>query len=500
MNRLLTVSRAARLVGVSRSTLQKQIQDGDLPSFEGMVRLEDLTTAYPNVEVEDNAMLEKIEHIIDNALKRARGDKLRKLLTPDLGTLAARVAELSKELAGARYSAEHLQQLVNEIQQRLHELEQQDDPKSGMESLSSWLDKSLAATTEAPNTAQLLTQDTLLRVIVAQVHIMPSGHEFFVEGNNSILDAALSAGISLDYGCSNANCGKCKARLISGEINRIREPEFHLSESEKNQGYLLTCCNTAVTDIVLAADEAHDENDITEQQIPAYINKIKHISNELAIVNLNTVRSQRLRFLSGQKAQLLTESGTSNWYHIASCPCDDQNLQFHITRDETPFSHYIFNEAKSNDAVEIKGPTGHFILHRELEKPIIFVAVDSGFAPIKSLIEHALTLELADHFHLYWITTGNNIHYQHNICRAWTDAFDNFQYTPVTMGDSTSQTEWQEQLKQINSKYTDLSDYIIYLAATQEMIDTARRFFTSRGLNESYFFSENTQNGIPVTG
>ena len=99
MPRLLTVSRAARLVGVSRGTLQQQIQDGQLPSFEGKVDIDDLTRAYPQVELEDNAMLEKIEDIIDNALKRARGEKLRKLISPDLGTLAARVASLSKELA-----------------------------------------------------------------------------------------------------------------------------------------------------------------------------------------------------------------------------------------------------------------------------------------------------------------------------------------------------------------------------------------------------------------
>lgn len=226
MDRLLTVSRAARLVGVSRGTLQKQIQDGDLPSFEGMVKLEDLNQAYPNVEVEDNSMLEKIEHIIDNALHRARGDKLRKLLTPDLGTLAARVSQLSKELAAARFSAENMQQLLKETRQRLDDIQNQPEPQSQLQQLAAWLDSSLAEAEQAPNPAQLLTHDTLLRVILAQVHIMPSGHEFFVEGNNSILDAALSAGIALNYGCSNGNCGKCKARLISGEVRKIRDHEY----------------------------------------------------------------------------------------------------------------------------------------------------------------------------------------------------------------------------------------------------------------------------------
>lgn len=491
MDRLLTVSRAARLVGVSRGTLQQKIQDGELPSFEGMIQLEDLNQAYPNLEMEDNTMLEKIENIIDNALKHARGDRLRKLLAPDLGTLAARVTELSKELASARYTSEYLQKIMGELQQRLQTLEQQPDPKTGLSSLSSWLDESLTKAVEVPTPDQLLTRDTLLRVILAQVHVMPSGHEFFVEGNNSILDAALSAGISLNYGCSNGNCGKCKARLISGEIRKIQEHEFHISEAEQNQGYLLTCSNTAVTDIVLAADEALDHRDISEQVVPAYIKKVTHISNDLAILHLNTVRSQRLRFLSGQKAQLITEFATSPWYPIASCPCDDQNLQFHISRDDTAFSDYIFNQAKPNDALELKGPAGDFILQRELEKPIIFIAVDIGFAPIKSLIEHSLTLEIADRSHLFWITTGHHLHYQHNICRAWTDAFDQFRYTPLSTDDGQNQTEWQEQLRHINIEYPDLSDYVIYIAGPEKMVETARSFFTSRGLDENYLFVEN---------
>lgn len=490
MDRLLTVSRAARLVGVSRGTLQKQIQDGELPSFEGMVRLDDLNQAYPNVEVEDNTMLEKIEHIIDNALQRARGDKLRKLLTPDLGTLAARVSQLSKELAAARYTSERLQHLLEETRQRLDELQQQPAPQQELQQLTHWLDTSLAEAAENPSPDQLLTQDTLLRVILAQVHIMPSGHEFFVEGNNSILDAALSAGVALNYGCSNGNCGKCKARLISGEVRKIRDHGYRLSEAEQNQGYLLACSNTAVTDIVLAAEEALDEEDIETQTVPAYIKKITHISDDLAILHLNTVRRQRLRFLSGQKARLSNEAGEGNRYHIASCPCDDRSLQFHVTRDDTPFAEYVFQQAKSNDAIEITGPEGHFVLRRNLDKPVLFFAVDNGFAPVKSLIEHALTLKLTDHVHLYWITTGHRSHYQHNLCRAWMDAFDHFHYTTWSLDDAGDLNSWQAQLKQIDTDYPDLSEYVVYFCGPKDLAKTARQHFTAHGLPGKMMFTE----------
>ncbi|MCK7580126.1 MAG: 2Fe-2S iron-sulfur cluster-binding protein [Chromatiales bacterium] len=46
-----------------------------------------------------------------------------------------------------------------------------------------------------------------MRVMVAHVHLLPSRHEFFVEGSDTLLEAALRAGLALNYGCSNGNCG-----------------------------------------------------------------------------------------------------------------------------------------------------------------------------------------------------------------------------------------------------------------------------------------------------
>ena len=143
MPRLLTVSRAARLVGVSRGTLQQQIQDGVLPSFEGQVDIDDLTRAYPQVQLEDNAVMEKIENIIDNALKRARGEKLRKLLAPDLSTLAARVASLSKELAKTKHHNQWLNDVIKQTQDKLLELEQTANPGSALAALRLQLDDAL---------------------------------------------------------------------------------------------------------------------------------------------------------------------------------------------------------------------------------------------------------------------------------------------------------------------------------------------------------------------
>ena len=481
MPRLLTVSRAARLVGVSRGTLQKQIQDGELPSFEGQVDIDDLTRAYPQVQLEDNAVMEKIENIIDNALKRARGEKLRKLLAPDLSTLAARVASLSKELARTKHQNQWLNDVIKETQDKLLELETTANPGPALATLRIKLGDALEQPIEDSEMDELMIRDTVLRVMAAQVHLMPSGHEFFVEGNNSLLEAGLSAGLALNYGCSNGNCGKCKAKLISGEVKKVRQHDFVIPEAEKNQGYILACSNTAISDIVLEAEEADSEEEIPLQKISARVKKIDKLSDNLAVVHLRTPRTDRLRFLAGQRAILSTVGVEPVEYHIASCPCDDMNLQFHICQQENnPFAEHVFTRMQNSESIMVEGPHGHFVLREDTTRPLIFIAFSTGFAPIKSLIEHAMTLDVNEFSHLYWFHKSDTSPYMHNQGRAWADAFDNFRYTPQHMPDMTDQKEIIAGLKKITKDYPDLINFDIYACGPETTISTLQDYFNKQ--------------------
>ena len=100
MPRLLTLSRAARLVGVRRGALQSRIRSGELATFEGQVSVEDLQRLYPQAGLEDNAGLERFEAIKDAAFAR----RLRERVLPDPEILMARLAapRLRESGAGTR--------------------------------------------------------------------------------------------------------------------------------------------------------------------------------------------------------------------------------------------------------------------------------------------------------------------------------------------------------------------------------------------------------------
>jgi CDP-4-dehydro-6-deoxyglucose reductase len=268
--------------------------------------------------------------------------------------------------------------------------------------------------------------------MTAQATILPSGHEFFIEGAESILEAGLRGGLALDYGCSNGNCGLCKMRVVSGETRKIKHHDYSLSEAEKGIGYILGCSNTAVSDVVLEADEAQGSGDIPSQTITLRLKRLEQPKADVLIVSSRTPRTSRLRFLAGQRATLTIDQVGTGLYPIASCPCDDMNLEFHLALDrQDSLASYLAESARVNDPVTLEGPVGSFVLNENSPHGLVFIAEGIGFAPIKGLIEHAMALDAAEQIYLFRVATDDDPPYLHNLCRAWNDALDNFEYVPL---------------------------------------------------------------------
>jgi CDP-4-dehydro-6-deoxyglucose reductase len=307
------------------------------------------------------------------------------------------------------------------------------------------------------------------------VQVKPSGHEFFVEGSDSLLEAALRSGLSLDYGCSAGSCGKCKARVVSGQVHRTRHSDYVLTAAEKNAGTVLMCCHTALTDVVIEAREAHGAADMPLQTIDARIKAVSPLGDEVRLLHLQTPRSNRLRFLAGQSVSLTLGEGPRASFPVASCPCDDRNLQFHVRRRAgDAFAERVFGGLTGVDSVRVEGPRGEFVLDEASHRPLVFLAAGSGFAPIKSLIEHAMALEAAESMHLVWVAAGSHGHYLDNLCRSWSDALDDFSYTPLT-DDETA-------LRQVLRDHPRLAECDVYVAGPAPWAGTAEFLLLEHGL------------------
>ncbi len=482
MLQLLTLSRAARLVGVARGALQKRIKAGELPTFEGMVAPADLQRLFPNARIEDNAALERYALIKDAAYTR----RLRERILPDPEVLAARLTQISRDLARAKGLVEEYRGLLGRLEGRLGDLARA-GARDAVE-LRTWLRRELEqGLRQARETQPLVVEDSVLRIMTAHVRLLPSQHEFFVEGNDTLLDAALRAGLALDYGCSSGNCGLCKGKVLSGQVKKTRPHDYVLTDAEKAAGEILLCCHTAVTDLVVEASEASGVRDIPRQTIVTRVKLVEPLAADMRLLHLQTPRTNRLRFLAGQHVTLRLGDGAEAELPVASCPCDDRNLQFHVCRSPgDDFATRVFERLRVSDPVTLDGPRGEFVLHDGSTRPLIFLACDTGFAPIKSLIEHAMALDVTDSLHLYWIAPPGHGHYLSNLCRAWTDALDNFHFTPLALpqADVIDVERFKAELLRVVHDHPLLRDCDVYVAGAPALLEAARELLVGRGLPE----------------
>jgi CDP-4-dehydro-6-deoxyglucose reductase, E3 len=430
MAHLLNLSRAAQLLGIPRSTLQRMIRDGDLASFDGTLSTDELLRAFPDTCIDDAGLADKVSRIREESF----GRRIRERILPPQEILAQRIFRQSEELTELRQHIQQYHTLVETALARLDEM----PSEAGGETLRSILGEGLKQILASENNDTLEVMHDMLKFVSAHVKVRPSGREFVVEGHDTLLQAGLKAGLHLNYGCGGGgNCGLCKARIVSGEVRQTAHADYALSEAERQAGFVLTCICSPVTDVIIEALEATGPADIPPQEIVASVRAVTPLSANTLLLHLQTPRSNRLRFLAGQSITLglSTPAGDiATTWPIASCPCDDRNIHFHIARDNAnPLARHLFTgRLKPGDSVNLRGPLGDFVLASEEGRPLIFIAADTGFAPIKSLIEHAIAMDNTDTFGLVWAVSRVDGHYLDNQCRMWASAFDRFLYLPLT--------------------------------------------------------------------
>ena len=472
MAQWVTVWRAAQLVGVPRGVLQQRVRDGEIEVAEGLVSTEALLQLYPQAQVEESGLLERVAQIRDEAF----GRRVRERLLPSQEVLAQRLFQQSLELSDLQRHLQRYHALVIALRERMRELDVADAEQGGggdprLLELQTQLNDGLARALATEPVDVLDAMDDMLKVMSAQVTLRPSGHQFVVEGHDSLLQAGMRAGLKLNYGCGNGTCGMCKVRVTSGQVSRTMPSDYLLSEAEKAQGYVLACAHTAASsELTLETLEADGPADIPQQQIVTSVRALRPLAPDTLLLHLQTPRSHRLRFLAGQSVTLGLASGEGlrAEHAIASCPCDDRNLHFFIPRDAgSALARQLFEGSlKTGDAVTVWGPNGDFVL-ADAPHPLVFAACDTGFAPVKSLIEHALSLDASPSITLYWLATRPDGHFMANQCRAWSEALDPFEYALSTHADPT--TGASQMASAIRADLFDI-DCAFYIAGPAEFV------------------------------
>ena len=323
-----------------------------------------------------------------------------------------------------------------------------------------------------------------------RVTLKPSGHEYSVSTDTSILQAALDAGYTLSYGCKNGACGSCKGTILSGEVDHGKAQINTLPETERKAGKALLCCATAKSDVVVECREVGGTKDIPIRILPTRVQAIERLAADVIKLSLKLPTNERLQFLAGQYIEFMLKDGKRRAFSIANAPHDDDFLTLHIRHVPGGlFTDHVFNTMKEKEIMRLQGPLGTFFLREESAKPMILLAGGTGFAPIKSLVEHALHAGMTRPMNIYWGARDLAGLYLPELPAQWAAEHAHITYVPVL-----SDEDWSGRKgfvhKAVLEDHADLSAFQVYACGAPAMIDAARADFLAAGMPEDEFFAD----------
>ena len=328
-----------------------------------------------------------------------------------------------------------------------------------------------------------------------QVIIKPSDHAFSVESGESVLEAALRQSFGLPYGCRNGACGSCKGKILDGKVDYGVYQESALSEAEKLAGMALFCQAKPQSDLVIEAREISAVRDIQIRKLPCRVQKMEQPADDVMVLYLKLPSNERLQFLAGQYIDILMKEGKRRSFSMANPPHNDECLELHVRNIVGgAFTDYVFNKMQERDILRFEGPLGTFFLREDSDKPIIFVASGTGFAPIKSIIEHAFYKKNRREMILYWGARKLADLYMLHLPLQWQRERHNFKFVPV-LSEALPDDRWRGRdglvHQAVMDDFGDLSGFQVYACGAPVMVEAARRdFIAMRNLSLEEFYSD----------
>ena len=331
-----------------------------------------------------------------------------------------------------------------------------------------------------------------------QIVVQPSGRSFTVEGDETLLSAGIRQGLNMPYGCKDGACGSCKCKKISGEVQLGTYQTKALSDKERAQGLVLTCCATALSDVVLESKQVTSADAFPMRKMPVRIASLEKVSSDVMRIFLQLPATELMQYHAGQYVEFLLRDGSRRAYSMANAPhtleADAPKVELHIRHmPGGKFTDHVFGAMKEKDIQRVEGPQGSFYLREESATPIVLLASGTGFAPIKALIEHMQHKGITRPTRLYWGGRRPSDLYLNDWVLAQLPLMPHLQYIPV-VSDALPEDAWSGRTGFVHMAVLQdtpsLAAYQVYACGAPIVVDSAKRDYVASGLLEDDFFAD----------
>jgi NAD(P)H-flavin reductase/ferredoxin len=306
-----------------------------------------------------------------------------------------------------------------------------------------------------------------------------------VEMGQTILDAAIRQGVPYPHGCRSGNCGACKSQLISGDVEMSPFSDFALTEQEKRSGLVLACRSVPWEDVEIAWLGEDETVAHPIRRMVCRVATLDDMTHDIRRIRLEIRSGGPFDFSAGQYCSLTFSGHEARDYSMANTP-DDAMLEFHIRHVAGGgASAHVAQSLALGEQVRVEGPFGTSWLRDAHRGPVIALAGGSGLAPIKSMVEHALKLCMAQDIHLYFGVRAERDLYLVEHFGALCETHSNLKFVPVlsevaALGGATDRrTGFVHDA--VAADFDDLDGCKAYLAGPPPMVEAATAMLLARG-------------------
>jgi len=314
------------------------------------------------------------------------------------------------------------------------------------------------------------------------------------QAGETLLESALREEIAFPFDCRNGGCGVCKCTLLAGSVDYGLYQSDALSDAERAAGKALACCATPLTDVELEYVPRVAPGRLPVHRHRARVVALTRLADDVMQVRLAVTGERPLRFRAGQYINVLLDDGEKRSFSFATAPHagGDIELQIRLVPGGR-FTTHVFEKMQVGEVVEFEGPLGSFFLREDSDKPIIFVAGATGFAPVKSMLEHAFHAGVKRDMVLYWGVRSKKDLYLADLPERWAAEHPNFRFVPV-LSAPRAEDNWHGRTglvhEAILADYPDLSGHQLYACGSVQMVEAAHPAFAAQGLAQDDCFSD----------
>jgi len=308
-------------------------------------------------------------------------------------------------------------------------------------------------------------------------------HDYDCHQGESVLECLSRHGMLIPSACQSGVCQTCITKAIKGKPTS--ESQKGLKDTLIVQNYFLPCVCQPEEDMTLVVAS------VLKDSVVATVVE-KKLLNE-SVMRLRFQCEHEFDYVAGQFVNVQhLEKNLVRSYSLASLP-SEKTLELHVKRVPSgQMSGFLHDEIQTADSLVFSSASGDcFYTEKDMEQPLLMVAVGVGLAPLYGIVRDALQRGHRGNIHLVHASlTAQGLYYVDEL-NALADCYENMNYgSCVLHGDAVAGGQKGDVQRMIQADFPKLGGWRVYICGDPVIVNGLQNVCFMAGASMADIYSD----------